>query len=123
MTTRTLWLLWLNFLETRGQQWWTASADDAEEFEFWRLTDPANTSTVETSTFAKDVAACKKFYRWADARYADVVDIFADVDFPRAKREASVKWLDPAAIVRWRDIGLRGRDISGRRDKSWRGPK
>lgn len=113
--------LWLNFLESRKTQWFNASTDDAEEFEFWRLTDPANESIVGTSTFAKDVAACKKFYRWAASRYSDVGDIFSEVAFPRAKRDAGVKWLDPKAIARWRDIGLLGRDLSGRRDPSWRG--
>ncbi|WP_409431000.1 tyrosine-type recombinase/integrase [Mycobacterium sp. SMC-16] len=113
--------LWLNFLETRGISWWDAAVDDAEEFEFWRLIDPANAAPVGTSTFAKDVAACKKFYRWTAARFPDVVDVFAEVSFPRAKRQAGVKWLDPAAIVRWRDVGLRGRDLSGRRDRSWKG--
>ena len=74
-----------------------------------------------TSTFTKDVAACKKFYTWAAGRYRGVTDIFADVDFPRARREARVRWLDPAAVARWRDVGLRGRDLTGRRDRSWRG--
>jgi site-specific recombinase XerD len=113
--------LWLNFLHARGQQWWTADVDDVEEFEFWRLTDPANRSVVGTSAFAKDVAACKKFYGWASARHPDVIDVFADAAFPSAKREAGVKWLDPNALVRWRDVGLRGRDLTGRRDRSWKG--
>ncbi|MCV7288150.1 site-specific integrase [Mycolicibacterium wolinskyi] len=113
--------LWLNFLSTRGQEWFTASVDDVEEFQFWRLTDPANPEKVAASTFSKDIAACKKFYRWAASRYPDVVDVFADVGPPRAKRTAGVKWLDPAAIVRWRDVGLRGRGLDGRRDQSWRG--
>lgn len=113
--------LWLGFLESRGCVWWQADEEHAEEFEFWRLTDPANVSTVRTSTFTKDVAACKKFYKWSARRYADVVDVFAEVDFPRTRREASVKWLDAAAWGRWRDVGLRGRDLSGRRDRSWRG--
>ena len=113
--------LWLNFLAARGCRWQDATRDDAEEFEFWRLTDPANPTTVGTSTFTKDVAACKKFYNWASGRYLGVTDIFADVGFPRARREARVRWLDPAAVARWRDVGLRGRDLTGRRDRSWRG--
>lgn len=113
--------LWLNFLETRGCPWWQADDEHTEDFEFWRLTDPANMATVTTSTFTKDVAACKKFYAWTARRYADVADVFAEVEFPRARREASVKWLDPAAWERWRDVGLRGRDLSGRRDRAWRG--
>lgn len=113
--------LWLSFLESQGCSWWQADQEHAESFEFWRLTDPANVATVRTSTFGKDVAACKKFYGWASTRYDDVVDIFAGVDYPKARREASVKWLDPAAWARWRDVGVRGRDLSGRRDRSWRG--
>lgn len=113
--------LWLNFLETRGCPWRQADDEHAEDFEFWRLTDPANMTTVTTSTFTKDVAACKKFYAWTAKRYADVANVFAEVEFPRARREASVKWLDPAAWERWRDVGLRGRDLSGRRDWAWRG--
>jgi site-specific recombinase XerD len=113
--------LWLSFLELRRCPWWQADAERAEEFEFWRLTDPANLATVRTSTFAKDIAACKKFYRWAAGRYTDVADVFAEVAFPKAKRDASVKWLDPAAWARWRDVGVRGRDLAGRRDRAWRG--
>ncbi|MGO4613561.1 hypothetical protein AB4305_16805 [Nocardia sp. 2YAB30] len=100
---------------------WQADEEHAEDFQFWRLTDPANVATVGTSTFAKDVAAYKKFYRWMSCRYSDVADVFAEVDFPMARRDAAVKWVDPAAWARWRDVGLRGRDVSGRRDRAWRG--
>ncbi|WP_235675866.1 site-specific integrase [Mycobacteroides abscessus] len=113
--------LWLNFLATRGQEWFPASVDDVEEFQFLRLTDPTIPERVGTSTFSKDIAACKKFYRWASSRYPEVADIFAEVGSPRAKRTAGVKWLDPAAIARWRDVGLRGRTLDGGPDKSWRG--
>jgi site-specific recombinase XerD len=109
---------WLNFLETRGCPWWQADEEHTEDFEFWRLTDPANVATVATSTFAKDLAACKKFYTWAAKRHAQVADVFAEVEFPMAKRGASMKWLDPAAWERWRDVRLRGRDLSGRYDRS-----
>jgi hypothetical protein len=78
--------LWLNFLSTRGCRWQDATVDDAEKFQFWRLTDPANRAVVVPSTFAKDVAACKKFYSWAAAGYRDISDVSVDVDFPRAKR-------------------------------------
>lgn len=113
--------LWLNFLSSRGLRWQDATGDDVEEFQFWRLTDPANRAIVGSSTFAKDLAACKKFYSWAAGRYRDVNDVFADVDFPRAKREASVKWLDAAAVARWRDVGLRGKGLNRHQDRSWRG--
>lgn len=113
--------LWLNFLDATDQVWWEAGEDDAEEFKFWRLTDPENEQPVGTSTFSKDLAACKKFYTWTSERYPVVADPFAQISSPIAKRGADVKWLDPAAVVRWRDLGLRGRLPSGRRDRSWRG--
>ena len=113
--------LWLNFLHgadiNGGPPTWMMS----RSLSSGGSTDPANSSVVGTSAFAKDVAACKKFYSWVSARYPDVVDVFADATFPSAKREARVKWLDPAAIARWRDVGVRGRDLSGRRDRSWKG--
>lgn len=114
--------LWLNFLHATGRPpWWQASVDDAEEFQFWRLSDPVNDHRVGTSAFAKDLAAGKKFYGWVRNRYPGVSDPFSEMAFPVARREADVKWLDPAAVKRWRDLGLRGRDLSGRADRSWRG--
>ena len=47
----------------------------------------------------------RSFYNWASGRCPGVTDIFADVDFPRARREARVRWLDPATVTRWRDVG------------------
>lgn len=112
--------LWLNFLQARGRVWSEATEDDVGDFEFWRRTDPNNPVPVGASAFSKDVAACKKFYSWAAERFADVADIFLYVDPPPSKRSARVRWLDPAAVDRWRDVGLRGRDRRGRRDRSCR---
>lgn len=112
--------LWLNFLQTRGRVWSEATEDHVEDFEFWRRTDPNNPAPVGASAFSKDVAACKKFYLWAAERFSDVVDIYFGVDPPPSKRSARVRWLDPAAVDRWRDVGLRGRDLRGRKDRSCR---
>lgn len=112
--------LWLNFLQTKGSVWSEATADDVEHFDFWRRTDPNNSAPVGASAFSKDVAACKKFYSWAAERFSDVIDIYAGVEPPPPKRSARVRWLDPAAVDRWRDVCLRGRDLRGRKDKSCR---
>ncbi|SDP15959.1 hypothetical protein SAMN04487981_117121 [Streptomyces sp. cf386] len=112
--------LWLNFLLVLGRGWWEATEDDATEFQFWRLTDPGNDQRVQKSSFAKDVAGCKKFYKWVGRRY-QVVDPFDELEYERGRRQENVKWLDPAAIRRWRDLGLRGRGLDGRRDCRWRG--
>ncbi|WP_159393413.1 site-specific integrase [Streptomyces rimosus] len=111
--------VWLNFLVALGVEWWEAEEDDAEEFLFWRVTDPANECTVETNSFARDLAALKKFYRWM-SRYG-VRNPFEDFEAPRIRRHEDVKWLDPGAYKRWRDLGLRGLDVDGRADGWWRG--
>lgn len=110
--------VWLNFLETRRQVWPEATVDDVEDFEFWRRTDPRNLTPVGAATFSKDLAACKKLYAWAAERFSDIIDIFANVAAPPAKRSARVRWLDPSAVQRWRDVGLRGRNFHGRREGS-----
>ena len=112
--------VWLNFLQGTGLNWWEAGDDEVEAFQFWRLTDPRNGQVVEASSFARDVAACKSFYRWAGKRHA-VVNPFEDYEPPRSRKSADVKWLDPAAVTRWIDVGLRGRDLSGRADPSLQG--
>ncbi|MFZ3494395.1 site-specific integrase [Streptomyces sp. 5.8] len=112
--------LWLDFLDGMERQWWEASADDAEEFQFWRMTDPANDDRVEASSFARDLAACKTFYGFM-GREHETPNPFEGMDRPRGVRKADVKWLDPAAVARWKDLGLRGRDLTGRPDRSWRG--
>ncbi|MGW4164099.1 site-specific integrase [Streptomyces sp. NPDC004788] len=112
--------LWLNFLLVLRRGWWEATEEDAAEFQFWRLTDPGNDRTVRMSSFARDVAGCRKFYRWACRRY-QVVDPFDEMKYGRGRRQENVKWLDPAAIRRWRDLGVRGRGLDGRVDRRWRG--
>ncbi|MBT2405864.1 MULTISPECIES: site-specific integrase [unclassified Streptomyces] len=112
--------VWLNFLLTRDVDWWEAGEDDAEEFLFWRVTDPENAGRVQTNSFSRDLAALKKFYRWMRTRYG-VANPFDGFDAPRAARRQDVKWLDPGGYARWRDLGIRGMGLSGRPDQWWRG--
>ncbi|WP_406721913.1 site-specific integrase [Streptomyces althioticus] len=112
-------VVWLNFLLAHGVHWWQAVEDDAEEFLFWRVTDPANTERVQTNSFSRDLAGLKKFYKWM-RRYG-IDNPFGDFDAPRARRAEDVKWLDAGGYKRWRDLGVRGMDLSGRPDKWWRG--
>lgn len=112
--------VWLNFLLTRGVGWWEAVEDDAEEFLFWRLSDPANAERVQTNSFSRDLAALKRFYRWMRSNHG-VANPFDGFDAPRATRQENVKWLDPGGYARWRDLGIRGLDLSGRPDRWWQG--
>jgi site-specific recombinase XerD len=112
-------VVWLNYLLTVGVNWWDATDEDAQEFLFWRVTDPANEQTIQTNTFARDLAGLKKFYGLA-SRFG-VCDPFVSFEAPRIVRRQDVKWLDPGAYVRWRDLGIRGMDLQGRIDPWWRG--
>ncbi|MFD5063820.1 tyrosine-type recombinase/integrase [Streptomyces sp. NPDC058394] len=112
--------VWLNFLVALGINWWDAVEEDAEEFLFWRVTDPANDERVQTNSFSRDLAALKKFYRWMNRRYG-IVNPFEEFRAPRAAKREDVKWLDPGGFRRWLDLGIRGLDLSGRPDRWWRG--
>jgi site-specific recombinase XerD len=111
--------LWLNYLVPLQVNWWEASSDVAEEFMFWRMSDPSNPDRVQSNTFVRDLAGLTKFYRWM-GRFG-VVDPFEEITRPRAVRSEDVKWLDPGGYRRWRDLGIRGGDLSGRVDRWWRG--
>lgn len=113
-------VVWLNFLLVRDVEWWLATEDDAEEFVFWRMSDPRNEGRVAANSFCRDLAALRKFYGRMGKRYG-VTDPFCDVEAPRAARQENVKWVDPAGYRRWRDLGVRGMGLDGRVDGSWRG--
>lgn len=105
-------VVWLNFLVIRRVLWWEATEDDAEEFLFWRVTDPQNARRVTTGSFSRDMAGLNAFYRWMRSHYA-VANPFDGFAAPRIARSADVKWLDPGAFARWRDLGVRGPGYSG----------
>ena len=68
--------------------------------------------------------ALRSFYRWAAPRYgvADPVAVMDDYDLmPRGPRQKDIKWLDPAGYRRWRDLGLRGLEVDGRENGTFRG--
>ncbi|MBS2545528.1 site-specific integrase [Catenulispora sp. NL8] len=113
-------VVWLNFLMARGADWWQATEDDAEEFVFWRMTDPANERRIAANSFSRDLAGLKKFYARM-GKIHGVADPFEDIEAPRAARQENVKWLDPAGYRRWRDLGVRGMGLDGCVDGWWRG--
>jgi hypothetical protein len=116
--------VWLNFLLAIGRSWDDVSEDDADYFKEWRLTGEANPQPVETITFAGNLAALRSFYRWASQEYGVCNPVAATqgVDLrPRGARSRDIEWLDPAGYRCWGDLGLRGLNLGGREDRSWRG--
>ena len=94
--------LFLSFMEGQGRQWREASADDGLDYEFWRRRDERNPRRVSASKFAREWAACQRFYAWQERRgvlsssgggLAGVVDLALRPH--RESRSNRVKWLLP----------------------------
>lgn len=124
--------LYLSFLESQQVPWRDATYDDALNFEFWRRRDPANPRRVSAAKFAREWAACRKFYEWQLRRgVVASVPLSSSGELqqpgdraPRPSREARpnrVKWLTPRAFNQWRAVGLGGSRPDGSFDRGWRG--
>jgi len=120
--------LFLSFLEGQGRRWREASADDGLDYEFWRRRDERNPRRVSASKFAREWAACQRFYAWQERRgvlssSGGGLAGFADLALRphRESRSNRVKWLLPTAYTQWRDLGLAGLGPGSDRDPSWRG--
>lgn len=127
--------VFFNFLWLRGTYWDAATSDDLMDFEDWRRRSPDNPVRVSGAKWNRELAALQRLYRWADRQgYVDanpvstktVRDRYGDlVQVPEAYatdvRSSNVRWLTPRAFRLWRDVGLRGYDAGGRRDRSFRG--
>jgi hypothetical protein len=92
--------LFLSFMEGQGRQWREASADDGLDYEFWRRRDERNPRRVSASKFAREWAACQRFYAWQERRgvlsssgggLAGVADLALRPH--RESRSNRVKWL------------------------------
>jgi site-specific recombinase XerD len=127
--------IWLGFLDSAGCCWANATEDEVDAFKFWRMNDELNPRRVAGGTVRSGLVAITAFYEWARHRYgvrnpvARVAvkagppghEVDAYQAAPKAGRDRNVKWLDPGGYRRWRDVGLRGLDVSGRELASWRG--
>ena len=125
----------LSFLASQGRDWRDATVDTFWDYEFWRRRDSHNTRRIGGAKWARELAACRRFYEWQVRRGAIssspvVVDevrrrdgsVGAAVRLrPSNARTARVKWLTPLAYRRWRDVGLGGYGADGLRDVSWGG--
>ncbi|QYG10876.1 site-specific integrase [Microbacterium sp. PAMC22086] len=131
-----------NFLHTnRGAKGWRdATANDHEAYFAWRREDPAG-ARVAASTWDRELAAANRFFTWqvrernlpetpiaqrqrrmhrqrpGRNRTADTTPATRSHGSGRAR----VEWLPSASYRRWRDVGLRGYRVDGRRNSAFRG--
>lgn len=127
--------IWLGFLDSMSCCWADATADHVDAFKFWRMSDESNPRRVAGGTVRSGLVAINAFYEWAERRYevknpVERIEIRVGPErrpvdayraAPRVGRDRDVKWLDPGGYARWRDVGLRGLDLSGREAEAWRG--
>lgn len=127
--------LFFDFLWQRSKSWDEAAADDVLDWEDWRRRSPVNPARISGAKWNRELAALQLLYRWAAAedhvrRNPIAVRQFITRSGEKAEtaalkatdvRSSNVKWLTPRAFRLWRDVGLRGFDAEGRRDRSWAG--
>ena len=125
----------LTFLASQGIDWRDATVNHFLDYEFWRRRDSRNVRRVGGAKFARELAACRRFYEWQvrrgtmDRSPVEVDEVWrrdgtvgAAVRLrPSNARSSRVKWLTPLAYRRWRDVGLSGYGADGLRDGRWRG--
>ncbi|WP_335992359.1 site-specific integrase [Glycomyces sp. MUSA5-2] len=124
-----------DFLWQREKTWVEATADDLFDFEDWRRRSPANPRRISGSKWNRELAAFQMLFTWAAAqehiqKSPILMRQFTARDRERGEiaalkaidaRSSNVKWLTPRTFRLWRDVGLRGFDADGRRDRSWAG--
>lgn len=131
--------VWVEFLHRRGAAWNLADEEVILDFKFWRRHDTENPERISGSSWASDLAALSEFYRWARGRLdgpplfvSNSSNVRARSSFtsqmgretsdlrPTAVRRASVKWLTPGAVTRWRNVGIHGLTADGEERVRWR---
>ena len=126
---------YLSFLELHGVDWRVATGDDLVDYEYWRRQDPGNPQPISAATFARELAAIRRFYVWQLSQ--GTVESLAILNDrvplpdgtigraarlrPQPERSSKKMWLTPRQYRRWRDVGLRGYGVDNLRDSSWRG--
>jgi len=125
--------VWLDFCSAVGIPWTAAVPDTVADYKYWRMTDARNVFRIAGSSFHCDLAALSALYEWTARSHGvknpivrrelatgsfrsvssqDPVRARAVAE-PTGIRDRNVKWLEPAAVRRWIDMGLRGLDFDG----------
>lgn len=123
--------LFLSFLDSQSIDWREATWSDLLDYEHWRRRDPSNPYAISGAKMARELAACRKFYDWQQARGLLTQTPFTTnftangVELSRLQtkdaRRTRVKWLTPRAYRQWLHVGLEGALPDSRLDPSWRG--
>ncbi|MEU5050123.1 site-specific integrase [Streptomyces sp. NPDC021096] len=128
-------VIFFDFLWSRGKVWDEATADDVWDFEDWRTRSPRNPHKVGAARWNRGLAALTRLYKWAVATenmttnpiamHSVVGYHGAVVQVPEARakeaKSSDVHWLTPRMFRLWVDVGLRGHTAAGFPSPRWPG--
>ena len=128
--------LWRPVADGRAPiDWRAATKKTLEDYAGWRLHDPRNDRRVTGTRFAREVAALRRLYEWAEherlvdrspvvlraRRLPDGTTVQSPEIRPKDVKSVRMKWLTPNAYERWRRVGVEGYRADHLPDPSWRG--
>lgn len=108
-----------DFLSLKKRSWRQAQLSDVEDWEFWRTESPENSMHIGPSKWMREYSAILKIYSLAGRIGASSLAGELRLarqnldELPRPSPKRAAKWLPPAIIRQWRDVGLRGLDWEG----------
>lgn len=128
--------LWVTFLAANGKDWTEAKENDVLNYKYWRRTDENNPRPVTGAAWSADAVAILLFHDWAHSYLKGpelTVSLRSAIPLrhdrlslrggdlrPSTTRRADVKWFAPAAVERWRDVGIHGISLEGTEKTRWR---
>ncbi|MGW5450278.1 integrase [Streptomyces asiaticus] len=110
--------LLLDFLSSRGVEWWQATRQDLDDFRDWRCTAPENPGRIGGTKWDREAAAFTQLFRWGQVRPLPV-DVSRPEDRAADSVSARVSWLTPRTWGLWSDVGLRGHVRGGMPEPGW----
>lgn len=108
-----------DFLQLRGKGWRQAQLNDVDDWEYWRTESRENPKHIGPSKWMREYSAILKIYSLAGRIGASSLAGELHLsrqgvnELPRRLPKRDAKWLPPAVLRQWRDVGLRGFEWDG----------
>jgi site-specific recombinase XerD len=110
--------LLLEFLSSRGIEWWQATQQDLDDYRDWRCEASENPERISGTKWDREAAAFTKLFRWGKVSPLPV-DVARREDRAADSVSSRVSWLTPRTWGLWSDIGLRGHTRGGLPMPGW----
>lgn len=111
-----------DFLLLKRKSWRQAQLSDVDDWEYWRTESPENPKHIGPSKWMREYSAILKIYSLAGRIGASSLAGELRLsrqgvdELPSRSPQRAAKWLPPAVLRQWRDVGLRGLGWEGDED-------